>query len=356
MIPILRGLPWVLALSVLPPVLTDTTMAGAGSPTAAATESVVFAAGDIAKCEDDDTWLDELKELVGLKTPDRPGSTRSELFLEMLGLKQEANGPSDAEVTARLLAPLEGTVLALGDLAYTAGTSVEYVECFERYWGALKPRIRPVPGNHEYRSRNAAPYFAYWGAQAGEAGRGYYSFDLPGWHLIALNSNIDNEPGTAQYAWLQADLAATEAPCLLAFWHHPVYSSGRHGGRAEMGAVWRLLYERGASLVLSGHDHDYERFAPLNAQGAPDPERGLRQFVVGTGGAELRKVRRATHAQSRRFTADHLGVLRLELREGAYSWSFLSDGAFHDSGSAACTARLATEARAPTRPPIGQWR
>ena len=154
--------------------------------------------------------------------------------------------------------------------------------------GTVKDRTYPVPGNHEYKTKNAVPYFAYRGRQAGEPGKGYYSFDLGGWHIIALNSKLEKkrhrDAYSAQHTWLQQDLAATNARCILAYWHHPVFSSGQHGGSHRMKNILQTLYARGVSVVLKGHDHDYERFALQNPEGDLDPAHGFRAFVVGTGG------------------------------------------------------------------------
>lgn len=249
-------------------------------------------------------------------------------------------GEPGAEATARLLDRLEGTVLALGDLAYPDGTAGQFRRCYGPTWGRHKARTRPVPGNHDYRTTGAEPYFAYFGRPAGRPGRGYYGFDLGGWHLVALDSNVDAGPGSEQERWLRADLAATGARCILAYWHHPPFSSGHHGDDPRTAALLRALHEAGASIVLSGHDHDYERFAPQDPDGRADPERGIRVFVVGTGGARRRGYGQAA-ANSEVFQSWSWGVLELGLYEDRYTWRFVPTdrGSFRDSGSARCVSR-----------------
>ena len=201
------------------------------------------------------------------------------------------NGTAAASMAARtaaLVTPQDALVLTLGDTTYPVGAPAEFTDCFHPTWGAFKDRIRPSIGNHEYFTPGAEGYFSYFGAQAGPERRGYYSFDVGGWHFISLNSNIDAAPGSPQYLWLAADIASSRATsCTIAYWHYPVFSSGQHGGDARMAKVFDALQAGGVDIVLSGHDHIYERFAPQNADGVADAARGIRAFVVGTGGAEL---------------------------------------------------------------------
>jgi hypothetical protein len=249
----------------------------------------------------------------------------------------------EADATARLAEGIPGVVAALGDEAYPDGADADFARCYTPAWGRLRARTRPVPGNHEYVTQGAAPYFRYFGAAAGAPGRGYYSYDLGAWHVLALNSEIDIGPGSPQATWLRADLAAHPGRCTLAYWHRPRFSSGPHGSRAGMAALWRLLYDAGADVVLSGHDHLYERFAPMDADGRRDWARGIRQFVVGTGGAEL------YHAWGRAPNSEVLndgthGVLHLTLEPGGYRWEFVPvlPGTFTDGGRGTChtAARL----------------
>ena len=248
-------------------------------------------------------------------------------------------GAPGAERTAELLDRLDGAILALGDLAYKRGSHEEFRTCYAPTWGRHKARTWPVPGNHEYRTKGAVGYFDYWGARAGTPGEGYYSLDLGAWHVVALNSSIDARTGSAQDAWLAADLAATQARCILAFWHHPVFSSGRHGDDPKMRDLARRLYMSGASVVLSGHDHVYERFTPQDPDGRADPAHGIRMFTVGTGGADLYAFDKISDNSEVRFN-DAWGVLRLELESDGYRWTFVAvDGGEIDSGRADCVPR-----------------
>ncbi len=251
-------------------------------------------------------------------------------------------GPG-ALATAALLEDRAEAILLLGDLAYRDGRAEEFRDCYDPIWGGHKARSYPVPGNHEYHSREAQPYFDYWGARAGVPGKGYYSFDLGAWHIIALNSNIDISAGSAQVTWLRGDLAASEAGCILAFAHHPRFSSGKHGDQRRMRAIYRALYDAGASLVLAGHDHHYERFAPLDPDGRLDRERGLRSFVVGTGGGELRpgSLRRPAPPHSVIRNELTWGLLELTLADDSYAWRFVpvAGKSFSDGGQAPCARR-----------------
>jgi hypothetical protein len=222
-------------------------------------------------------------------------------------------------VAAGLAGDPGAVVLTLGDHTYPHGTAREFADCYGPTWGRFKDRTWPAPGNHEYYTAQAAPYFAYFGERAG---RGYYSLDMKGWHIISLDSNLAPAAHSAQLAWLKADLAGHPARCTLAFWHHPLYSSGGHGSIPKMREAWRLLLDAGAELVLSGHDHDYERFAPQDADGRLDRARGMRQFVVGTGGAYPTPFL-LTVPNSEMRDSGRTGVLRLRLLDGRYEWEFL---------------------------------
>ena len=196
---------------------------------------------------------------------------------------------SGDEATANLLDGIPGTVYTLGDNVYDSGTDAEFADCYNSSWGRHKARTRPIVGNHEYRTPGASGYFKYFGAAAGESSKGYYSYDLGAWHIVALNSMCQNVGGcgatSPMVTWLKGDLATNPSSCTLAYWHHPVFSSGaEHGNNPKMIPSWDALYAAGADVVLSGHDHDYERFAPQTSSGVADPDRGIREFVVGTGG------------------------------------------------------------------------
>ena len=285
-------------------------------PASAAEPAVqtVYAVGDIARCADPDPrW----------------------------------SGAADtaAVVAAGLAQDPQAVVLTLGDHTYPRGTSAEFANCYGPTWGRFKERTWPSPGNHEYYTKDAAPYFAYFGARAG---RGFYSVNLGAWRIYSLDSNLAPAAHAQQLAWLKEALqndvravAGGPPPCTLAFWHHPLYSSGGHGSVPKMRDAWMLLQEAGAELVLSGHDHDYERFAPQDANGKRDPN-GLRQFVVGTGGAYPTPFL-TFRANSETRDASRNGVLRLRLYAGRYDWEFLEatppqlpNPSPPDHGSGAC--------------------
>ena len=246
---------------------------------------------------------------------------------------------SGAARTAALVGPQDVLVLTLGDNAYENGRPAEFASCFQPTWGAFKDRIRPSPGNHDYNTAGAAGYFAYFGDLAGPDRRGYYSFDYGGWHFISLNSQIDVSPASEQYQWLTSDLAKSrDSLCTIAYWHYPAFSSGtEHGSTEAMRPFFDALYTAGVEIVLSGHEHMYERFAPQTADGTADPARGIREFVVGTGGAELYPIGRPI-ANSEFRNNVHWGVLRLMLDQGSYSWQFIPVGGGDavDSGTGTC--------------------
>ena len=273
-----------------------------GAAADAAQPITVVAAGDIADCGSD-----------GLQFP-------------------------QASRTAELIKPADTLVLTLGDHTYPIGAPTEFADCYRPTWGQFKERTRPSPGNHDYMTTSADGYYDYFGTAAGPDRRGYYSFDLGGWHFVSLNSNADATVGSAQYTWLQADLAAaTDSLCTIAYWHHPVFTSGPHGNDRRMADMFQLLHSAGAEIVLVGHDHIYERFAPQDAAGNADPVRGIRSFTVGTGGARLYSVRAAQPNSEARDTSTH-GVLRLTLDADGYRWAFVpvDGGAPRDEGSAHC--------------------
>jgi hypothetical protein len=230
------------------------------------------------------------------------------------------------EATAALVARIPGTVAVLGDAVYERGTSAEFRDCYS--WRRFRARTRAALGNHEYLTPGAAPARAYFRLPQ----RGYYSYELGGWHVVVLNSNCKPAggcgPGSPQQRWLHADLAANRAACTLAYWHHPRYSSGFHGPDATMDALWKTLAHARADVVLAGHDHHYERFAP---------HEGIRSFVVGTGGRSIYPVVRRLRSPRSVAVATTYGVLRLTLRRGAYDWRFLTvGGRTRDAGSARC--------------------
>jgi alkaline phosphatase len=226
----------------------------------------------------------------------------------------------------------DAVVAAVGDLAYDRGTEAEFRDCYGPSWGQFKDRTHPAPGNHEYETGRADAYFAYWGEAAGPAGKGWYSYDVGAWHVVALNSTCemircgaDSEQGR----WLAKDLADHAGTrCTLAYWHYPRWSSGPHGSLAEVDPLWAAAVAGKVDVVVNGHDHDYERFAPRD---------GVREFVVGTGGASAYPILNTIEG-SEVHDSGAVGVLALTLHAGSYDWRFLgAEGvAFTDSGSGAC--------------------
>ena len=248
---------------------------------------------------------------------------------------------SGAEATARLLEKIPGTVMAVGDLAYPDGTK-ENFDCYNKTWGRVKGRTRPAPGNHEFHSKGATYYFQYFGPAAGNPSEGYYSYELGAWHIIVLNSECAEvggcDAGSREERWLRADLAAHPAACTLAYFHKPLFSSGgKHGDDLALRPFWQALYEANADVIVNGHDHDYERFAPQTPDGKSDFTRGIREFVVGTGGKNHRPFG-APHPNSEVRDATSFGVLKLTLRPGNYSWEFIPEEGktFKDAGTDQC--------------------
>ena len=247
-----------------------------------------------------------------------------------------------AESTGALLDRIDGTVFAAGDVAYEDGSLEQFAECYEPGWGRHKSRTRPAVGNHEYHIGGAADYFEYWGAAAGTAGQGWYSFDIANWHVVVLNSNcdeVDCGPGSPQLDWLEADLAASTANCTAAIWHHARWSTGNHGNHGSVAPFVELLYAHGAELLIAGHDHSYERIGPRRPDGTPDAAFGLRSFVVGTGGkSPLYHWSRGRFADTEARDNNHYGVLRLDLGADGYGFEFVPvvDGGFTDAGSGIC--------------------
>ncbi len=248
----------------------------------------------------------------------------------------------DDQTAALLKTAMPDAVFTAGDNTNGSGTFEEYITCFDASWGYFRHMIRPAPGNHDYYTeKNAQSYFQYFGEAAGEPGKGYYSWDLGDWHLIALNSNCLNidgcGPDSPQVQWLREDLQANRDRCVLAYWHHPRWTSGLAGNSFWLQAFWDALYEYGAEIVVSGHDHNYERFAPAGPAGQPDPERGIRQFVVGTGGASQRGFAEPLPFSEVRNSGD-FGILLFRLYPDRYEWEFIpvEGGDFRDSGSGQC--------------------
>jgi acid phosphatase type 7 len=247
-----------------------------------------------------------------------------------------------AELVDDVIAENPGTVVfTAGDNVSSEGTPEEFGSCYAETWGRFKERTRPSPGNDDYNTSNASGYFGYFGEAAGAQAEGYYSYEAGDWQVLALNSNCDEiggcEEGSAQEQWLREELVSSDARCTLAYWHHPLFSSGDQGGDASVRPLFETLYENGAELVINGHDHNFERFAPQNPEGIHDPVAGIRQFVAGTGGTGTSSIGVIAANSESRFT-DAFGVLKLSLYTDGYEWEFLSeDGSgFNDVGIEAC--------------------
>jgi hypothetical protein len=265
--------------------------------------------------------------------PTPSGSAGEGATLLAVGDIGSCNASND-DLVGKLAASLPGTVALIGDIAYETGSARDYANCFNPTWGSLLDRLRPAPGNHDYETRGAAGYFSYFGAGAGTLGEGWYSYDLGAWHVIALNSECGAIEGgcgkeSVELDWLRADLAAHPAQCTLAYWHHPRYSSGLHGNNAMTERFWAALSDAGADLILSGHDHDYERLSPVG---------GIRSFVVGTGGRSLYAWPGSPGPYTEVRANDTYGLLELTLRPADFSWRFIAaaGGSFTDSGHATC--------------------
>ena len=254
-------------------------------------------------------------------------------------------GSAGDAATAALVRSIGGTVFTLGDNAYEDGTAKQFNNCYGPTWGQFKGRTRPAIGNHEYQSKGAAAYWDYFGKAAGPRGKGWYSYDAGSWHVVVLNANCDKvgcARGSEQERWLRADLAAHDSQCTLAYWHQARFESDKeHGNHAELGPFWDALYDDGAELVLSGHAHVYERFAPQTPSAKADPDHGIREIIVGTGGeSHYRFGSPDPNSQVRNATT--FGVLKLTLNPGSYDWQFIPQKgkSFHDSGHTACHGRL----------------
>lgn len=269
-------------------------MAPTGASAEATQPAVILAAGDIAGCPD---WYKD-------------------------------------EVTARMLADMPGTILPLGDLVYQDGTRFQFRNCYDPSWGRLLSRSRPAPGNHEYRTDEAGPYYEYFGERAGPAGKGYYTYTLGSWRIYSLNSERNI---AAQTTWLRKQLSDNPSKCVLAYWHKPLYTSGPVVPTPEVRPLFNELWKARAEVVLNGHNHSYERFDPQDADGNYRAQ-GVRQFVIGTGGAQLEPPTGPRAKNSRLLHVAGWGVLQMTLRTDGYSWKFVpvpgSPNA--ESGSAKC--------------------
>ncbi|MDA5279572.1 DNRLRE domain-containing protein [Streptomyces sp. Isolate_45] len=256
----------------------------------------------------------------------------------LVGAGDIATSGSGDTATAKLLDNIPGTVFTVGDNAYPNGTASDFSTYYEPTWGRHKARTRPAPGNHDYHTSGASAYYNYFGTKAGAAGKGYYSYDLGNWHVVALNSETGMAVGSAQEQWLRADLAASTKPCTVAYWHKPRWtSSSGHAPDPATGPLVQALYDNNAEVILTGHNHQYERFAPQNPSGRLDTARGLRQFVAGMGGASLYGFG-TIKPNSEARNNDTFGVLKLTLHASSYDWQFVpvAGKTYKDSGTGTC--------------------
>jgi PKD repeat protein len=301
--------------------------------------------------------------LTGRASTGTTGNDTVTVIVEAAGTPQVFIGAGDigecglvhARKTAEMIDTIPGTVFTLGDNAYPRATATDYANCYAPTWGRFKKRTRPVPGNHEFQEythdTTADGYFSYFGIAAGVAPVGLYSFDLGAWHIVVLNSSFEESQAAGralsrdnQLTWLRNDLTAHPALCTLAMWHHPRFSSGTtHGNDTLQQPFWQALYDANADVILVGHEHNYERFAPQTPNGTLDNARGIREFVVGTGGGgydSLDAAKVGLVANSEVGAMEH-GVLKLTLFASSYHWEFLQElpplhAAFSDSGTASC--------------------
>ena len=250
-------------------------------------------------------------------------------------------GPSGDEETARLIDGIDGTVFTTGNNAYPNGTAGQYAMCYGTSWGRFVARTRPAVGNVDYQTEGALGYRGYFGPAATNAdGKTWYSYDLGRWHVVVLDSTCARTGGcdgaSPEGRWLASDLAASKAHCTVAIWNQPRFSSGEHGDDVDIEPFWQALYAAGADVVVNGHDHDYERFKPQTPAGEVDVEKGIREFVVGTGGTPLGAFGPSEPNSEIRVSVTQ-GVLKLTLRPQGYDWQFIpTTGSFSDSGSAPC--------------------
>lgn len=256
----------------------------------------------------------------------------------LVGAGDISNSGSGDSATAALLDNISGTVFTTGDNVYPDGTSSQFNTYYEPTWGRHQARTRPSPGNHDYHTSGASGYFTYFGANAGPSGRGYYSYDLGNWHVVSLNSEISMATGSAQEQWLRSDLAASTKPCTVAYWHKPRFTSGaNHAPDTSTGPLVQVLYDHNADVILTGHNHQYERFAPMNPSGGLDTARGIRHFVAGMGGAShygFGTIRPNSQARN----SDTYGVLKLTLHANSYNWRFVPEAGktYSDGGTSSC--------------------
>jgi hypothetical protein len=296
------------------------------------------------------------------KVPNKNSQLQQDQTFTLVGAGDIAGCSSlkGAKATAKLIEKIPGTVFAAGDLAYERGSAADFRDCYGPTWGRFKDRTRPTPGNHEYGGPNASAYFQYWGDRAGPVGKGYYSYDLGVWHIIALNTNCDAPElggcgaGSPEELWLRQDLSEHPNACIVAYGHHALFSSGifkRHAMRPELKPLWQDLYYAHADLMLVGHEHSYERFAPQDPDGVADPEHGIREIVVGTGGRSHDPLGFGI-ANSEVRDTDTFGVIKVTLSPHSYMWEFIPEEGktFRDSGVGICHNQAPQEAQTKAPP------
>jgi acid phosphatase type 7 len=231
------------------------------------------------------------------------------------------------------------SIITLGDNVYDRGLASEFQTCYEPTWGRFKSLTWATPGNHDYGVTDALDYFGYFGQSAGIDQSGYYSKSVNGWLIVSLNSNIDATASSAQYKWLSDQLNANQEACVMAVWHHPIFSSSTRGGTSKMRMLFDLLVSKKADLVLQGHEHQFERFKPTLGDGTMDLADGVTSMVVGTGGAALYNFVPATHPASE-VRIKEFGVLQLDLSATSAIWKFVNiNQKVVDTGTLVCKAK-----------------
>jgi 3',5'-cyclic AMP phosphodiesterase CpdA len=244
-------------------------------------------------------------------------------------------GSPGVAAVAKLVGTLEGPIILVGDLAYPDGSAANFRDCFEPHWGRMRTRFRTVPGNHDYQTAGARGYLSYFGEAAGEDTTGFYSFMAGDWLILMLNSNIPAGRGSAQWEFARRQIESQRTPCTMAVWHHPLFSSGPNGDNTQMTDLWALLEAAPIEVILTGHDHLYERFARQMSDARPEPARGVRQFTVGTGGADLYGIARVAPNSEVRIV--DFGALLLTLEPAQYRWDFrTANGVSQDAGLETC--------------------
>jgi len=277
---------------------------------------------------------------------DLPGGMESEEEEEVIATMVGAGDISrcedpdrDDEATAKLLDTIPGTVFTLGDNTYPSGTVQEFEDCYHPTWGRHLERTRPSVGNHEYETGGAAPYYNYFGAAAGNAGEGYYSYELGAWHIIVLNSEINMGDDSEQHAWLRDVLAQHDNRCMMAYWHKPRFNYGTtEGTNPDLEGIWETLYDAGVDVILNGHEHNYQRYPPMTPSGAQDAMHGIQQFTIGTGGGDTHPVGSPFIDGTVRSGEGAAGVMVFTLRPDAYEWQFvpIAGRTFTETGERAC--------------------